>query len=144
MLPNPNGWTERKKTGLGRAKIKIKNVHCWTYNYVTVRGGSMLELHQSWCYFKRDPPLRRSLLSSLRNSSLYNTPDKFIPYKCLAYFPAHFDYMILVYIREFIIRRYAQRNIFEIILNQPEIRLYLPCTDWFGTANRQCPLAVPN
>ena len=27
----------------------------------------------------------------------------------------------------------TQRNLFEILLNQTEIRLYLPCTDWFGT-----------
>ena len=32
----------------------------------------------------------------------------------------------------------------EILSNQPEIRLYLPCTDWFGTANGQCLFAVPN
>ena len=28
---------------------------------------------------------------------------------------------------------YAQRNVFEILSNQPEIRLYLPFTDWFGS-----------
>ena len=28
---------------------------------------------------------------------------------------------------------YKQRNLFEILLNQPEIRLYLPFSDWFGT-----------
>ena len=28
---------------------------------------------------------------------------------------------------------YAQRKLFEILLNQTEVRLYLPCTDWFGT-----------
>ena len=28
---------------------------------------------------------------------------------------------------------HTQKNIFEILLNQTEIRLYLPCTDWFGT-----------
>ena len=28
---------------------------------------------------------------------------------------------------------YTLRNIFEILLNQPEIRLYLPHSDWFGT-----------
>ena len=33
---------------------------------------------------------------------------------------------------------------FEILSNQPEIRLYLPFSDWFGTANGQCPFAVPN
>ena len=27
---------------------------------------------------------------------------------------------------------YTQRNIFEILLNQPEIRLYLPFSEWFG------------
>ena len=35
--------------------------------------------------------------------------------------------------------RRTQRIIFEILLNQAEISLYLPSTDWFGTANR-CPL----
>ena len=39
---------------------------------------------------------------------------------------------------------YIQRKLFGILLNQTEIRLYLPCTDWFGTANGQCPFAVPN
>ena len=29
--------------------------------------------------------------------------------------------------------RYTQRNIFEILLNQPGIRLCLPFSDWFGT-----------
>ena len=29
----------------------------------------------------------------------------------------------------------TQRNLFEIYLNQTEIRLYLPFSDWFGTAN---------
>ena len=28
---------------------------------------------------------------------------------------------------------YTQRNLFEILLNQPEIRLYLPFSDWFGS-----------
>ena len=28
---------------------------------------------------------------------------------------------------------YTQRNLFGILLNQTQIRLYLPCTDWFGT-----------
>ena len=28
------------------------------------------------------------------------------------------------------------RDIFEILLNQPDIILYLPCIGWFGTANR--------
>ena len=28
---------------------------------------------------------------------------------------------------------YTQRNIFEFLLNQPEIRLYLPFSDWFGS-----------
>ena len=35
-------------------------------------------------------------------------------------------------------------NLFEILLNQPDIRLYLPFSDWFGTANWQCPFTVPN
>ena len=39
---------------------------------------------------------------------------------------------------------YTQRNLFEILWNEPEIRFYLPCTDWFGTANGQCPFVVPN
>ena len=37
-----------------------------------------------------------------------------------------------------------QRNLLENLLNQAEIRLYLPCTDWFGIANGHCPFAVPN
>ena len=41
-------------------------------------------------------------------------------------------------------RSYTLRNLFEILLNQPEIRLYLPSFDWFGTANGHCPFAVPN
>ena len=28
---------------------------------------------------------------------------------------------------------YTQKKLFKIILNQPEIRLYLPFSDWFGT-----------
>ena len=32
----------------------------------------------------------------------------------------------------------------EILLNQPEIRLYLPFSDWFETANGQCPFTVQN
>ena len=28
---------------------------------------------------------------------------------------------------------YTQRNLFEILLNQPEIRLYLTFSDWFGS-----------
>ena len=31
---------------------------------------------------------------------------------------------------------YTQRNLFKILLNQTEIRLYLPCSDLFGTANK--------
>ena len=30
---------------------------------------------------------------------------------------------------------YTQRNLFEILLNQPEIRFYLPFSERFGTAN---------
>ena len=33
----------------------------------------------------------------------------------------------------FLRRKYTQRNIFEVLLNQPEIRLYLPFSDWFGS-----------
>ena len=40
--------------------------------------------------------------------------------------------------------QYSQRNLFGILLDLTEIRLYLPCTDWFGTANGHCPFAVPN
>ena len=28
---------------------------------------------------------------------------------------------------------YTQENLFDVLLKQTEIRLYLPCTDWFGT-----------
>ena len=38
---------------------------------------------------------------------------------------------------------YTQRNLFEILLNQSEIRLYLLFSDWFGT-KRTCPFAVPD
>ena len=31
---------------------------------------------------------------------------------------------------------YTQRNIFEILLNETEIRLYLPFSDWFGSKRR--------
>ena len=41
-------------------------------------------------------------------------------------------------------RQTHRETLFEILLNQTEIRLYLPCTDWFGTANGQCPFAVRN
>ena len=37
----------------------------------------------------------------------------------------------------------TQRNLSEMLLNQIEIRLYLPCTDWFWTANGRL-FAVPN
>ena len=30
-------------------------------------------------------------------------------------------------------RLYRRRNLFEILLNQPEIKLYSPFSDWFGT-----------
>ena len=36
------------------------------------------------------------------------------------------------------------KNIFQISLNQTEIRFYLPFFDLFGTTNRQRPFAVPN
>ena len=39
---------------------------------------------------------------------------------------------------------YVQRYVFEILLNQTKIRLYLPFFDWFVTADGHCPLAVPN
>ena len=39
---------------------------------------------------------------------------------------------------------YSQGNLFEILLNETEIRLYLPCTDWFGTANGHRSFDVPN
>ena len=29
--------------------------------------------------------------------------------------------------------KYTHRNLFQILLNQPEIRLYLPFSDWFGS-----------
>ena len=35
-------------------------------------------------------------------------------------------------------------QIFFLGLNQTEIRLYLPCTDWFRTASGLCLFAVPN
>ena len=36
----------------------------------------------------------------------------------------------------------TQRILREILLNQTEFRLYLPCTDWFGTENEHCPFGV--
>ena len=39
--------------------------------------------------------------------------------------------------------RCTQRSLFQILSYQSQIRLYLPCTDWFGTANGQRPFAVP-
>ena len=38
----------------------------------------------------------------------------------------------------------TQGNIPQILLNQTELRLYLPCTDWFGTANGYFPIVLPN
>ena len=38
----------------------------------------------------------------------------------------------------------TQRNLYEILLNQTKIRLYLPCNDSFGTANGRCPFVVTN
>ena len=32
------------------------------------------------------------------------------------------------------ISKYTQRNLFEILLTETEIRLYLPFSNWFGTA----------
>ena len=37
-----------------------------------------------------------------------------------------------------------RKIVFEILLNKTEIRLYLSFSDCFGTANGQCPFAVPN
>ena len=31
------------------------------------------------------------------------------------------------------LQTHTQRNIFQVLLNQTEIRLYLPLSDWFGT-----------
>ena len=40
---------------------------------------------------------------------------------------------------------YTQRNIFQILSNQTEIRLHVPCNDRFGTGKRTLyPFAVPN
>ena len=39
---------------------------------------------------------------------------------------------------------YTQRNLFEIIINQTEIILYFPFSDWFGATNGQCQFAVTN
>ena len=39
---------------------------------------------------------------------------------------------------------YTQRNNFEILSNQTDIRLYLRFSDWLGTVNGQCPFDVPN
>ena len=39
---------------------------------------------------------------------------------------------------------YTKRNVFKILLNQTEIRLYLPFSDWFGTENGLRPFAVLN
>ena len=38
----------------------------------------------------------------------------------------------------------GQRNVFQILLYQTEIRLYSPFSDWFGTVNGLRPFAVPN
>ena len=38
----------------------------------------------------------------------------------------------------------TQRNIYKISLNQTEIRLYLPFSDWFGAANGHYLFGVPN
>ena len=42
------------------------------------------------------------------------------------------------------LRLYTQRNLFKIIVNQTKIRLCLPCTDWFRTANGHSLFAVQN
>ena len=39
---------------------------------------------------------------------------------------------------------HTQENLSEILLNQTEIRLYLPFSDLLGAANGHCPFAVPN
>ena len=41
------------------------------------------------------------------------------------------------------LKRYTQRNLFEILLNQTDIRLYLPFSDWFGSKSTDFRL-VPN
>ena len=36
--------------------------------------------------------------------------------------------------------RLTHKNIFQILLNKTQIRFHLPFSDWFRTANGQCPL----
>ena len=40
---------------------------------------------------------------------------------------------IYIYIYRYILAYRTQRNLFEILFNQPEVKLYLPFSDWFGT-----------
>ena len=39
---------------------------------------------------------------------------------------------------------YTQRNLSEVLSSQTVIILYIPFSDWFGTANGHCPLGAPN
>ena len=56
------------------------------------------------------------------------------------YYAAKLLFFILL--RKTIYQR--KRNLFEILLHETEIRLYLPFSDWFLKANRHGPFAVPN
>ena len=68
-------------------------------------------------------------------------------YICI-YTETYITYLLYIYITDIytnIFLSLATREIFsEILSNQTEIRLNLPCTDWFGTANGHRPFAVPN
>ena len=66
---------------------------------------------------------------------------KCVRYKCFFLLPfeheeyCHYDYISFCFKARWIIffRVYTQRNLFEILLKETEIRLYLPFSDWFGT-----------
>ena len=76
------------------------------------------------------------------NDGIYIIRLQQMVYKIIEPFPSLSFY--LDRINSELIYCYTQRNLFEILLNQTEIGLYLPFSNWFVTANGQCPFAVPN
>ena len=61
-------------------------------------------------------------------------PMWFCHYAILLYvLKLHCGYFAFMHRNVLVYFRYTHRNLFEILLNQPQIRLYLPFSDWYGS-----------
>ena len=103
---------------------RTTRLYCWSILAPTLSCCNQSKYFTLWTIHWTDP------ITFIRRTA-YHTSHTFVTMYCTfftAVFLFHCDYCCM-----HSLLHHTQRILFEILLNQTEIRLYLPFFDWYGT-----------